>query len=153
MCRGRQYKAIGSELVSQYSLSMVLRCMSDDKYPFSLRAAFTRLLLHAQVDRDPQMPTTFIRYARLYHEIPSVGFFRGIRGVICLVWTNFEKNVILSKFRKLVFILKKYYAQPCSQKPLHIGHFYSELPKSGPFDGFWAIWTSLQSISCYSECI
>lgn len=71
MCRGRQYKAIRSEMLAEMSIPLILRCIRESRLPYALRAAFARLMLHAQVDCEPQQPISFTRFARLWNEVPN----------------------------------------------------------------------------------
>lgn len=71
MCRGRQYKAIRSEMLGEMSIGLILRCIREKRLPYSLRAAFVRLMLHARVDCEPQQPVSFTRFARLWNEVPG----------------------------------------------------------------------------------
>ena len=65
LCLDRQYLAI-NVIQNQLSLELVLKCMSDQTLPNSLRATFCQLLLRVHLDKDPQEWKQPVAYARLW---------------------------------------------------------------------------------------
>ncbi|PAV87625.1 hypothetical protein WR25_26593 isoform A [Diploscapter pachys] len=75
MCQEQQYLAIDPpperklmNISHQLPADLVLKCMSDSRLPYEVRASFTRLLLHLHIVRGS--PLSAIRHARLWWDIP-----------------------------------------------------------------------------------
>ncbi|CAB3409789.1 unnamed protein product [Caenorhabditis bovis] len=76
MCQEQQYLAIDPpperrlmNISQQLPAELVLKCMSDQRLPYDIRASFTRLMLHLHVVRGS--PMSAIRHARLWWDIPE----------------------------------------------------------------------------------
>ena len=71
ICFDRNYKGIFTA-ENLYSYEMILACMQMKSFPYTLRAAFTKLILAVHVDRGPQTVVAVPNLTRTNsHETPS----------------------------------------------------------------------------------
>ncbi|XP_064398624.1 inositol 1,4,5-trisphosphate receptor type 2-like isoform X2 [Halichondria panicea] len=99
MCHGRQYLAI-KRVKEQLPIDVVLRCMEDVSLPFSLRAAFCRIMQCVHLDISPQETMSAVKYARLWDAIPKNTVFndyspwktRGNGGASCEISTESDSK-------------------------------------------------------------
>lgn len=70
MCFSRQYLAI-LKVKDQLPIDVVLRCMEDSHLPYTLRAAFCRIMLCVHLDTNPQEVVNPVEFARLWDHIPD----------------------------------------------------------------------------------
>ncbi|KAF7640278.1 hypothetical protein Mgra_00000106 [Meloidogyne graminicola] len=76
LCQEQQYLAIDPpperkllNISQQLPIDLVIKCISDNRLPFDIRASFCRLMLHLHIIRGSPVPS--IRHARLWRDIPK----------------------------------------------------------------------------------
>nr|CAD2173261.1 unnamed protein product [Meloidogyne enterolobii] len=81
LCQDQQYLAIDPpperkllNISQQLPVDLVIKCISDSRLPFDIRASFCRLMLHLHVVRGSPVPA--VRHARLWRDIPEKVFIK-----------------------------------------------------------------------------
>ncbi|KAF1745338.1 hypothetical protein MXB_2722 [Myxobolus squamalis] len=102
----RQYLAINI-LCKELSIDLIMMCINNPNLPYSLRAAFCKVMLTVHIDRDPHEFIPCVRLSRIWTEIPSFEESRNYK-LFSFDLGNEDKKACRLKFFELIQFTKTF---------------------------------------------